>query len=65
MNLIEIDSENDLPVNVRMRMYQTTDVEAAQARFEKQHGFKCKVAFKLRDKMLMVIDKDYEVTNGK
>ena len=61
MKLIQIDSWLELPDEVMVRMYETTDVQVAQVRFEKQHGYKCKVAFKMRDKMLMVIDEDYEV----
>jgi hypothetical protein len=58
--LIELNSWNDVPVDLPVRVYLGT-LDDARKRFKERYGYDCQVAYRLRDQWLLVMDKDYEV----
>jgi hypothetical protein len=64
LQIIEIDSEIDLPEGMKLQVYDGS-LDDAKARFLTRHSFDCKVAFLLRGRWWMVMDPDYRIeVNG-
>jgi hypothetical protein len=64
MTLIEIDNWNPVPL-VKTRTWYSGTLDEALQKFKAIYGYDCKVVFHLRDQWICVVDKDYEVKNGK
>jgi hypothetical protein len=59
MQIVEIDSEVDLPEG-KFQVYDGS-LDDAKRRFLTRHGFDCKVAFLLRGRWWMVMDQEYRM----
>jgi hypothetical protein len=61
MTLIEIDSWNDAPSDVPMRVFKPGTLEDALQKFKALFGYDCKVVFHLRDQWICVVDKEFRM----
>lgn len=59
LQIIEIDSENELPEG-KFQVYDGS-LDDAKRRFLARHSFDCKVAYHLRGRWWMVMDPDYRI----
>ena len=58
--LIEIGNILDIPYGVTVKEFPGT-LEEVRKQFKERYGYACKVAYRLHDKWLLAVDKDYEV----
>jgi hypothetical protein len=58
--LIEINSWDSVPVDKAVRVYFGT-LDETRKRFAELYGYECRVAYRLREQWLLVVDKDYKV----
>jgi hypothetical protein len=58
--VVEIESERDLPFDIALRVFDG-ELDSARKRFVEKHGFECHVAYKLRGRWWMVMDPEYRI----
>ena len=58
--LIEIGNITDIPYGITVKGFPGT-LDETRKRFAELYGYECRVAYRLREQWLLVIDKDYKV----
>ena len=58
--LIEIGNITDIPYDITVKGFPG-HIDEARVLFRLRYGYECRVAYRLREQWLLVIDKDYKV----
>ena len=58
--LLMINKLTDIPYGITVKGFPGT-LDEARKQFAELYGYECRVAYRLREQWLLVIDKDYKV----